>query len=205
MTTATDPTRLPTARQTEIWNAVQRTGSQAKVAKQQGVTQAAIQSLLKGYMARMGIEGPMPGLVGAPVATEAAESSQEAPAPTSIDTSAPEPSEVEPERIPGTLETAAPEPDPEASNLESSRRPPSGPLGGLIFGLMGAASERRGLGSLHPMIHGSLVWLAEHASTWDGDERFRWTTAFGYALELAYPAVEPAVPAEPASPEGDPT
>jgi len=51
----------PTARQREVWEAVQEHGTQAAAARALGISQGNVQSALKGYMRVMGIEGPLPG------------------------------------------------------------------------------------------------------------------------------------------------
>ncbi len=50
-----------TARQEEIWAAVEEHGSQSAAARALGVTQGAIQSGLRGYMKAKGMTGEMPG------------------------------------------------------------------------------------------------------------------------------------------------
>jgi len=55
------PAKQPTARQREVWEAVEEHGTQGAAAKALGITQSAVQSGLKGYMKAMGIDGPMPG------------------------------------------------------------------------------------------------------------------------------------------------
>jgi hypothetical protein len=51
----------PTARQREVWAAVQEHGTQGAAARALGVNQSSVQSGLQGYMKAMGIDGPMPG------------------------------------------------------------------------------------------------------------------------------------------------
>lgn len=55
--------KAPTERQREVWEAVEKHGTQGAAAKALGTTQGSIQSALKGYMRAMGIEGPLPGLL----------------------------------------------------------------------------------------------------------------------------------------------
>lgn len=53
--------REPTPRQRQVWEAVERLGTQTAAARSLLITQGAVQSALKGYAAAMGIEGPLPG------------------------------------------------------------------------------------------------------------------------------------------------
>jgi hypothetical protein len=55
--------REPTARQREVWEAVAEHGTQVAAAKALGLSQGGVQGSLKGYMAAMGIQGPMPGML----------------------------------------------------------------------------------------------------------------------------------------------
>ena len=53
--------KAPTARQQEVWDAVQARGTQVAAAKALGVKQGSVQTHLRAYMAAKGIAGPLPG------------------------------------------------------------------------------------------------------------------------------------------------
>ena len=53
--------KAPTARQQEVWDAVQRLGTQMAAARELGVAQGSVQTHLRAYMAAKGIAGPLPG------------------------------------------------------------------------------------------------------------------------------------------------
>lgn len=55
------PTREPTERQAQVWEAVARLGGQTAAARELGLTQGAVRSALMGYMAARDMRGPMPG------------------------------------------------------------------------------------------------------------------------------------------------
>lgn len=55
------PTREPTERQAQVWEAVTRLGGQTAAARELGLTQGAVRNALMGYMAARDMRGPMPG------------------------------------------------------------------------------------------------------------------------------------------------
>ena len=55
--------KAPTARQQEVWDAVQRLGTQMAAARELHTSQGSIHSAVKLYMQVMGIDGPAPGLL----------------------------------------------------------------------------------------------------------------------------------------------
>ena len=110
-------TREPTDRQREAWEAVHRLGTQVAAARALDVSQGAIQSLLRGYMAAAGLDGPLPGYLDGKVRRSKAPSG---PKPERTIERRPMQEPVEPERV-RPAPTAEP---PRATPAPSGRSTP---------------------------------------------------------------------------------
>lgn len=63
-------------------------------------------------------------------------------------------------------------------------------LGRLRRSMAAARSDR--VQDLHPIVLGSIEWMAEHAGEWTSEQRAAWLAQFTAAMDLAYPGEEAA-------------